>query len=486
MNAITALISNDLRLYFSSRRALLMNILAPILIAAFFGSMFDSDATKGPQRIPIAVVDLDHSDISTRILAAMKADTTFDIRELDEAAAQGLVKKGEVRASVVIPAGFGQQLLGAVFNPNAKPVIAVHYDPSQSMTLAVVNGLLVQYVLQGLAQSALSGSAGGTLLASARDQLTGNKTLDVELKRRLLAIVDAADNARAAAGPATRPATATATAAPTAGAPTEVPTAALSPAPSATPAGPGAAAAAQAATSGNASKAAPPPPGAAQPQAVRLQLPFTTRDEAVTSGADRKYNSYAHAFAGMSVQFILFMGIDLGVGLLMARRLGLWKRLRAAPLSRAALIGSRMGSGALIALILLLVIFAAAMAIFGVRIEGSIAGFIGVAMAFAVLTATFGLLIAALGKTPEATRGLAVFVTLLLVMLSGAWVPSFVFPEWLQTVSLFVPSRWAVDGLDGMTWRGLGPDAALAPIGVMLAFSAAFAGLALWRFDWEE
>jgi ABC-2 type transport system permease protein len=113
-------------------------------------------------------------------------------------------------------------------------------------------------------------------------------------------------------------------------------------------------------------------------------------------------------------------------------------------------------------------------------------GFIGVAIAFSLLTASFGLLIAALGRTPEATRGLAIFATLVLVMLGGAWVPTFIFPPWLQTLSLFVPTRWAVDGLDAMTWRGLGIDAAIAPIGVMLAFSAVFAALAGWRFDWEE
>jgi ABC-2 type transport system permease protein len=37
-----------------------------------------------------------------------------------------------------------------------------------------------------------------------------------------------------------------------------------------------------------------------------------------------------------------------------------------------------------------------------------------------------------------------------------------------------------------MTWRGLGFDAALAPIGVMLAFSAVSAGLAVLRFDWDQ
>ena len=107
-------------------------------------------------------------------------------------------------------------------------------------------------------------------------------------------------------------------------------------------------------------------------------------------------------------------------------------------------------------------------------------------IAFALLASSFGLLIAAIGKTPEATRGLAIFATLLMVMLGGAWVPSFLFPEWLQSVSVANPARWAVDGFDAMTWRGLGLDAAVIPIGAMLLFSAVFTAIAIWRFDWEE
>ena len=142
--------------------------------------------------------------------------------------------------------------------------------------------------------------------------------------------------------------------------------------------------------------------------------------------------------------------------------------------------------GALTALILLAIIYAAAIGVFGVRIDGSVAGFVGIAVAFALLTASFGLLIASIGKTPEATRGLAIFATLVMVMLGGAWVPSFVFPQWLQTASLVVPTRWAVDGLDAMTWRGLGFEAAVMPIVMLLAFSVLFAAVAIWRFDWEE
>ena len=85
----------------------------------------------------------------------------------------------------------------------------------------------------------------------------------------------------------------------------------------------------------------------------------------------------------MAIQFMLFMGIDVGMGILA-------------------------------------VVFAFGRVVFGVNEEGSFVGFIG-------------MLIAALGKTPEAARGLATLATLLMVMPSGARVPSFIFPAWMQT-----------------------------------------------------
>jgi ABC-2 type transport system permease protein len=65
-------------------------------------------------------------------------------------------------------------------------------------------------------------------------------------------------------------------------------------------------------------------------------------------------------------------------------------------------------------------------------------------------------------------------------------VPSFIFPPWLQAVSAWTPTYWAVAGLDAMTWRGLPLASAAAPVAAMLGFTAVFAALALWRFDWEE
>jgi len=380
LTALLALIKKDLVLYFSNRRALVMSIAAPIVIAAFFGAIFGTGGEK-PTRVPIAVADADGSALTKAVVGSLKADTTFEVKEIAEADAVTLAQQGKVRAAIVLPAGFGAKTAAALTGGGEKASVALHYDPSQATALPMVRGLLTQHVMKALGET-LGGPS---------------------------------DRARMA-----------------------------------------------------------------------FSVPYDTQTLATTAAADRPYNGYAHSFAGMGVQFILFMGIEVGVGVLLARRLGLWKRLRAAPLSRATLLGSHILSGALTALILLAIIYAAAIGIFKVRIEGSVPGFVGIAVAFALLTSSFGLLIAAIGKTPEATRGLAIFATLVMVMLGGAWVPSFVFPQWLQTASLVVPTRWAVDGLDAMTWRGLGFDAAIGPIVALFLFSALFAAIAIWRFDWEE
>ena len=117
MDALIALVRKDLVLYFSNRRALLVTLAAPILIAAFFGSVMGGGTPTKPSRVPVAVVDLDGSAVSKDVVAAMKADSAFDLQETGEAEAVRLVREGKVRAAVVLPAGFGDDAPRALFSP---------------------------------------------------------------------------------------------------------------------------------------------------------------------------------------------------------------------------------------------------------------------------------------------------------------------------------------------------------------------------------
>src|SRR6185312_16286171 len=112
--------------------------------------------------------------------------------------------------------------------------------------------------------------------------------------------------------------------------------------------------------------------------------------------------------------------------------------------------------------------------------------FLGISLACALMASTFGVLVAALGNSPATARGVTTLAVLMMVMLGGAWVPTFIFPAWLQQFTLVVPVRWAVDGLDAMTWRGIGLAGAIVPVAVLLGFAALFATVAATRFRWEE
>jgi hypothetical protein len=102
------------------------------------------------------------------------------------------------------------------------------------------------------------------------------------------------------------------------------------------------------------------------------------------------------------------------------------------------------------------------------------------------MAAIFVLLIAAIGRTPAATRGRDDPRRLDDGHAGGAWVPTFVFPAWLQQLTVVVPARSAVDGLDAMTWRGIGWRGAVMPTLVLLGFATVFGAIALLRFRWEE
>jgi ABC-2 type transport system permease protein len=426
MTALIALVRKDLILFLANRRALLLTLTMPVVLGAFFGFLFGGSGSPDNIRIEISVASQDDSDISRKIVAGLKADSSLHIQDLTLSVAKQQVLAGKLNAVIEIPAGFGEASGAALFGGRNKPEIQIFYDPSQSAVLGMLKGLLTQQVMQHVSAEMFSGKAGQKFIGQSLEQLDQSVLTDPSSRelRDFLQSLKKFQNSN------------------------QQPLATAAPGMTGTAGG--------------------------------LSMPFVTREQPMSSGP--RYNGYAHSFAGMSVQFILFMGLDAGIGILLARRMGLWSRLLAAPIAMSTILAARAISCALIALGLLGFVYLVGGLFFKVSIAGSAVGFVGVALSFALFTAMFGLFIAAFGKTPEAARGLATFVTLIMVMLGGAWVPAFIFPQWLQTATLAVPTRWAVDGLDAMTWRGLALDAALPSMAVLIGFSVLFGALALWKF----
>jgi ABC-2 type transport system permease protein len=422
-----ALVRKDLQLFFVDRRALLMSFAIPIAIGSFFGYVLGGAGNQANQsKVVVLTVDQDRSAVSNEIIKNLAQEKALDVKPSTPEDARASVRKGTAAVAVIIPPNFGQDAGRAFFGPQQKPEIGMLFDPSHTAERAMVAGILTGDVMQAVSKQMFTGQAGREMVKDSLARVEQNPVLPEADKKPLEDLLRSVDRWNQQADQ-----------------------------------------------------------GAGGGLSRGFSMPFTTREEAVTAHQNVQYNGYAHAFAGMVVQFVLFLGIDVGIGLLQQRQRGLWKRFRAAPLSRGVLLGSRAVSAAILAFLVVQVNFLFARLVFGVRVQGSLLGFLGVSAAFALMTAGFGMLVATIGKTPEATRGLSIFATLIVVMLGGAWIPMFLFPQWLQKLTVVVPTRWAMDGLEAMTWRGLGMEAALAPIGVLLLFALVFGALAVARFRWE-
>jgi ABC-2 type transport system permease protein len=425
---IRAMVRKDLQLFFSDRRAVIMSFLVPIAIASFFGSIFSGPSRNSePARIPIIVVDQDESVISKAIVSGLQNDKNFKVATTSVEEARDAVRRGRTSAAIVVPKGFGDAAGLALFSRREKPALDVVFDPSRSTEVAMVRGILTQHVMEAVTREMFGGPRGRQLVDETLNSVDSMQ-MPAERKKLLRGMLGSVqsfyqqDQSTASGG----------------------------------------------GTQGG------------------LTMPYTVHEEPMTAGSNVAYNGYAHSFAGMGIQFLFFAMANMGIEVLLERQRGLWKRLRSAPISRVTLLTGKTLSGALVALMTLWVSFAFAIIVFGVRIQGSVAGFVGVSIACALMAATFGLLVAALGNTPATARGVTTFAILIMVMLGGAWVPTFIFPAWLQQATLVVPARWAVDGLDAMTWRGIGLSGAVGPVLALLAFAVLFAAIAAARFRWEE
>ncbi|WP_309721498.1 ABC transporter permease [Armatimonas sp.] len=390
MNAVfRTLVGNDLRLFFSDKRAMIATIFIPIMLASFFAMIFGGGGSGKKAAITVLVADNDQSPVSQKIIAGLKTDESFKVSAASEAQAREAVGKGKVSVALVISKDFGTQSASALFNPAApRPKLTFLYDPAHNADLQMARGLMTQQVMQVVSQEAFGGAgdAGGGMSAPC------------EMESEAMVAKSANEPTDASGGKA---------------------------------------------------------------------------------GA-------THVFIGMGVQGLLFFAIDFAIGMVRDRRLGLWKRLRAAPLSRLLILGSRWISSSIIGLVVLSAVLTFGALFYEIRINGSVIGFVLLAVASSLMVAAFGMLIAALGRTEGQCRAFAVPAVLTMSFLGGAWIPTFMMPAWIQPVSLILPTRWAVDGFDLVTWRGLGLVEVLPSLGIVLGFAVAFAGFALARFRWED
>jgi ABC-2 type transport system permease protein len=199
----------------------------------------------------------------------------------------------------------------------------------------------------------------------------------------------------------------------------------------------------------------------------------------------------AFTLPGMTVLFVFMTAQTTARSIYDEKKLGSFRRLLAAPMGKATILGGKVLRNWLTGLLQVAVLFA--FGIYGLRLFGMTPASLGprplltlVAVLLVTLcSSALGILIAALARTEGQIGGISTLLMWVLGVLGGAFVPLFLLEQFLGPVPMLVPHYWANRTLVDLMVRGLGIADVALDLAVLLGFSALFFAIGLWRFDYD-
>jgi ABC-2 type transport system permease protein len=197
------------------------------------------------------------------------------------------------------------------------------------------------------------------------------------------------------------------------------------------------------------------------------------------------------AVPGFTVLFVFLAAQTTARSIYDEKKVGSFRRLLAAPISKSSLIAGKIIPNFLTALIQTVVIFA--FGAYGLRLMGFTPVELGkdpVALGLAILlialcSSSLGIVIAALAKTENQIGGLSTLLLWGLGTLGGSIIPVFILEPMLGPIPMALPHYWANRALDNIMVRGMMlADVSLEMV-VLVGFTLVFFLVGLWRFDFD-
>lgn len=223
-----------------------------------------------------------------------------------------------------------------------------------------------------------------------------------------------------------------------------------------------------------------------QALAAWLSAPVTVQVEAASAlAAAPSPSAYAQSSPGMLVMFAMFGLMNTALVLVLERKSHALQRMLTTSMRRADII-----AGHLLAMFTLVFVQGLILVVFGQLafqvdyLRQPLATLLMLA-AFSLWVASLGLFVSAAARGKDRVTLYALAGMFVFSALGGAWFPLEGTGGSFAAVGQFMPTAWAMTGLQNIVVRGSDFYSVLLPAGVLLAYAAAFFGLAVWRFKFE-
>jgi ABC-2 type transport system permease protein len=209
-----------------------------------------------------------------------------------------------------------------------------------------------------------------------------------------------------------------------------------------------------------------PPPAVDGPLAI-VEGDLGVRRRETTSGFQRSVPSYL-------VMFVFLNLLVSGAGIAEDRASGRLRRMAVAPVSRREIVLGKLLGRFAIGWIQVVYMLGFGWLV-GITWAEHPWVFFAFVSLFALASASLGILLGTLFKDPDKCASTAVWVAILLAPLGGLWWPLELVGPFMRRLAYFVPTGWAMEGVNAMLAFGAGAwDVAPFALGFALLFAVSF------------
>jgi ABC-2 type transport system permease protein len=209
------------------------------------------------------------------------------------------------------------------------------------------------------------------------------------------------------------------------------------------------------------------------------------------SQAEEDVGIVEQTIPGFTILFVFVTAQATAFSIYNEKKVGTFRRLLAAPLSKAELLAGKIIPNYVTSLIQIIVIFAVSVFILPLLgLERMKLGNDPLALALVSLllplcSAGLGICLAAIARTEAQIGGLSTLAVWMMGAVGGCLFPSFLLGGALDTVGKIVPHHWAIRAYQDLIVRGQGLSDVTPEMLALLGFTALFFAIGLWRFEFD-